>query len=75
MEPGAKGAEMMSNYYDMKAARNMIVSLLDNAIDKAATDPTRAMASIDEARKQLQQMFLWTHEAHLRSIPKVWERA
>lgn len=63
-----------ADHWDMKANRNKIVDMLDSAIDNAATDPTRAMMSIDEARKQLQQMFLWAHEAHLRSIPKVWGR-
>lgn len=62
------------DYYDMKAKRNKIVDMMDSAIDKVATDPTRALADIDDARKQLQAMFLWAHEAHLRSIPRVWAR-
>ncbi len=67
-------SESGKDYYDMKAKRNNIVDLLDSAIDRVPTDPTRALASIDEARKQLQAMFLWAREAHLRSIPKVWAR-
>ena len=67
-------SESGKDYFDMKAKRNKIVDLLDSSIDKVSTDPTRALADIDEARKQLQAMFLWAHEAHLRSIPKVWAR-
>lgn len=67
-------SESGRDYFDMKAKRNKIVDMLDSAIDKMPNDPTRAMADIDEARKQLQSLFLWAHEAHLRSIPRVWGR-
>lgn len=67
-------SESGHDYYDWKAKRNKIVDMLDSAIDKVPSDPTRALADIDEARKQLQAMFLWAHEAHLRNIPKVWAR-
>ena len=65
---------IMVNHWDMKAKRNKIVDMLDSAIDTAPSDPTRALADMDEARKQLQALFLWVNEAHLRSIPKVWAR-
>lgn len=62
------------DYYDMKAKRNKIMDMIDNFIDRVAKDPTRALADIDDASKQMQALRVWGYEAHIRSLPRQWAR-
>jgi len=59
------------DYYDMLAKRNKIVDMVDSFIARISTDPTRALADIDDASKQMQALRVWGYEAHIRTVPKV----
>ena len=51
----------------LKAKRDEVVASIDKCLSVAGTDPVRALAAIDDARKSLQSLWGRIYDAHLVS--------
>jgi hypothetical protein len=61
------GIDLVKLKADCQVTRNYLAL----AIEHAPADATRAFAAIEDARKQMQQMYVALYEAHLQTIRRV----
>lgn len=52
----------------LKAGKLAVNACLEKAVDYAEDDATRAFAAVEDARKQLQQMYVALHTEHIQTI-------
>jgi hypothetical protein len=55
----------------LKADAQVTENYMAKAVELAPSDPTRAFAAIEDARKQMQQMYVMLHYEHINTIRRV----